>query len=949
MADINVGGTIHSTATGNVAVRADEVLDTTQNKKQSVINHEVNNELIDHNSRINALDEQNYKTYTASSGQSLSDILPATGETDTIYRVGKWDGTQYTEDAYCQYSWDGVNNQYKLLQVLNYGIDDYPQENSENLVKSKSIYTAYANQVYLDTVGTVSPLSFDPQADTVHTTEQVLSDAQKQQARENLGLGDGTIDDYPTAGSENLVKSRGVDLRILQNEIYLKSFNDIKKVGFIASNNTWHGYEGAGFCIPTEGITTLAITKKTNDGPNYYAFLKTNVYETGTLSYCSGSDYTKRIQLAKNVPLTSFPNDCKYIWVIAATGSTTLSLDDDDFGLVINGVNMNGNFYAHVKEFVKDIKNGIGYLFPIGEEFLWNSSTLTLTIPVQFDFVTNIISGRPTYIGAANITFPTTGDRTKLLIFNIGTYSFEVISATSPNPVVLGYNQVVLGTVDTVTGNEYFNFPYKKDGYDIIRNGYDSVPTENSNKLLTSGVIKDALDSVTGDVGLLGNAFHGDYLSLAPFLLDYIDSVYWPNEETNFNTFLNTIKNRSGYKIAFITDTHEGGLAAASGEFALRTIALYNKLAEAENNGNPVINICMHGGDISNDYGTSVDRYFAYMQEVMKLFHVPLSKNLLITKGNHDANDSGYREISPLEVDWNNGEYFACYDNETFVSVTKDTYRGGELYVADESATPDSLFRFIQATNAPVDAVWGDGAYYYYDNADIKIRFVVSNQYPYNDDGAAGTSNAWKWLAQTALDLSAKTTPSDWLVVMLRHTEATSSPTLSSVLDAFVNGNSVTVEGITVNYGSLNGGGVKFVNLHGHEHGSAGYSNANGYLDLGFKNAGVEKRRLGNTAYYALYAITINTDGKKVIVDSLLAGGPYTYDYANSIVELGIGQSILMARSGLPKQNQCSWSSSDSNIASVSGGMVTGVSAGTATITGTGNSKTVSYTVKVVS
>ena len=39
---------------------------------------------------------------------SVTSLLPVTGEKDTIYRVGKWDGTQYNEEYYSDYAWDGT-------------------------------------------------------------------------------------------------------------------------------------------------------------------------------------------------------------------------------------------------------------------------------------------------------------------------------------------------------------------------------------------------------------------------------------------------------------------------------------------------------------------------------------------------------------------------------------------------------------------------------------------------------------------------------------------------------------------------------------------------------------------------------------------------------------------------------------------------------------------------
>ena len=436
-------------------------------------------------------------------------------------------------------------------------------------------------------------------------------------------------------------------------------------------------------------------------------------------------------------------------------------------------------------------------------------------------------------------------------------------------------------------------------------------------------------------------------LSYGSFIQDYVENKYWPDEETKFNDFVERFVGRQEngiYQIALVTDTHEGGFYAEDNLFALRTIALFNKVSEN-------VDILMHGGDISCDYGTSINRYFAYLQNVMKLFKLQSGKNFLITKGNHDTKENRFREVNLASINWEKGKYYKNTDySSNFTRVYKDTYKGGEVYIEDNSMLSDSLFRFIQAVNSPDDAAWGDGAYYYYDVAEVQIRFVVANSFPVNDNGITYDVDEWKWFAQTALDLSEKATPTDWLVIVLRHTESTSLVQFGNIATAFMQGSSVTVEGETVNYGTLNGGGCKLVHLHGHEHSTAGYSNMGGYLDLGFRNASVEKSLLGNPSFYPLYVISVDTNNKKLIIDSLYYNvQTVVYNYDNNIVELNIDQKLLMARSGLSSQSAAAWTSSDTNVATVdSNGRVTGVAAGVAIITGTLNERTVTYTVKVV-
>lgn len=68
---------------------------------------------------------------------AATDVLPATGDADTVYRVANWDGTQYDDTAYTEYGW--YNGAYKQLATRAPGIDNEPTANSNNLVKSGGV------------------------------------------------------------------------------------------------------------------------------------------------------------------------------------------------------------------------------------------------------------------------------------------------------------------------------------------------------------------------------------------------------------------------------------------------------------------------------------------------------------------------------------------------------------------------------------------------------------------------------------------------------------------------------------------------------------------------------------------------------------------------------------------------------------------------------------------
>ena len=165
MADIVIGGRLHSAATGNTVAGANEIMDDAQGKKQSVVNQETKE-------RFNAYDTAILGRYT---NAEINNLISNTPETDVIvvdipaasqsdiagwldantpsgtdpetgksvranklYRVPGPDNTTYSE-----WAWDGTK--YIMLANKDYGIDDEPTQESANFVKSGGVYKALVN------------------------------------------------------------------------------------------------------------------------------------------------------------------------------------------------------------------------------------------------------------------------------------------------------------------------------------------------------------------------------------------------------------------------------------------------------------------------------------------------------------------------------------------------------------------------------------------------------------------------------------------------------------------------------------------------------------------------------------------------------------------------------------------------------------------------------------
>ena len=121
MADyLNIAGRVRTTASDGVAMEAQEVKDLNLNKSQQEINADVQTELGDRYTKeetysreqldelITTPDVNRVYVIATNLTTAVTDLLPATGSSDTLYNVGNWDGTQYDTTVYSIYGWDGT-------------------------------------------------------------------------------------------------------------------------------------------------------------------------------------------------------------------------------------------------------------------------------------------------------------------------------------------------------------------------------------------------------------------------------------------------------------------------------------------------------------------------------------------------------------------------------------------------------------------------------------------------------------------------------------------------------------------------------------------------------------------------------------------------------------------------------------------------------------------------
>jgi len=96
--------------------------------------------------KMDSLSAQNFESYTASDGDTLADILPETGEADTIYRVGKWDADAsdgeggYDLTKYSEYAWNGTEYIPMDVRDMELGTaEDFESDDPEDLNKVPTV------------------------------------------------------------------------------------------------------------------------------------------------------------------------------------------------------------------------------------------------------------------------------------------------------------------------------------------------------------------------------------------------------------------------------------------------------------------------------------------------------------------------------------------------------------------------------------------------------------------------------------------------------------------------------------------------------------------------------------------------------------------------------------------------------------------------------------------
>ena len=301
----NVANRLHSLKdsdnpeVNHIIAGADEIYDDAKGAKQSDINAQTDAALAGRYTKAETYSKEQLDSLITTPDVNYVTVatfadLPQTGEANTIYRVSSYDGTQVDASKYALYAWNGAT--YQLLAVRSavgevFDVSEYnsgatyetlasalaavPESVQRGGMSIKFIlrtntgteeepvyHDEYVQYLLKKTEWSIVPSDWESTDgnNTIHINDaQQLTDTQKAQALANLGIGG--IDNEPTAGSDNLVRSGGV-----QNELALGAVYDVSAKNPTAGPNNDGKFESLSALLSDSNLNTLIPTSVRKGG-----------------------------------------------------------------------------------------------------------------------------------------------------------------------------------------------------------------------------------------------------------------------------------------------------------------------------------------------------------------------------------------------------------------------------------------------------------------------------------------------------------------------------------------------------------------------------------------------------------------------------------------------------------------------------------------------------------
>lgn len=903
---IEVGGRLHSIATGNILLGANEVFDDDKNKKQNDINTETYSLVNNINERLNSLspDQQsalnvatkatnnetklgyyvcdtennvaakvisNATGYILSNGGSIKIKMTnantandatlninstgpkplyydgervsannswMAGETVEVY----YDGTSYYannvtgssgsgDDAFdvsVKYPTSGIEggNTYTLqgaLAVLNTNLSANKKKGGMSIKFVQSSDNKYVQYRYTGTAVIGNPNPF-------------LETANWQ-----------GVDDKPTAGSNNLVKSGGVKLASNYNTTRNVGLLPSQLVsGYIQAASTIWPKTGLSFIIPIKNGDVIHITAGDRDAG--VALSTTDPSITGSLSWMTGFD--GRINITAKQSYTAPVSQDGFLVINHTVTSGVVvpaAVDINDYTL-LPAV---GYMSLENKKEISNIQGNIGSInvkdmTPM--QLSWANgggrgavgSTFSVTTSTAYrNTYISVVYGREYYIKTR------TSDSVNYPAYVFWLDGDAKILRREVNPGIVGYVATKLVVPE---GAVQMNLTCFGDN-SIAATCYISDTVELYD--LQSQINGDGEIEVTRsfiDISALESKRNSDA---------YIDISLSSFESGIINTAMDKVTALNGdLNFVLVTDTHQGGRYLERNLSSFRSISIANKIL-----GKSAISFLVHAGDVSCDYGLQRQSYLNYLSDTIGR----LTRNpKLIAKGNHDANVDRY-VLAPRPYNFKTNIYYLLSGISTYTEVSESEYDGVSplyLYATSNADVLISDKEFLKLVPLPSSAVIDEnnptGGYYYIDIGDF--RMIVLNNYMITDNheiaySSTPTGQQFAWLSKIALQTSKK-------VIIFGHMSVSdfsedNKAAMNTILSAFIEGTSVSGTIYDVDYSATFSNAGNFVGyIHGHSHADT-YDNTDGYNNIGVNASFRNLDLIGQESDYVVSIYTV--------------------------------------------------------------------------------------------
>lgn len=193
------------------------------------------------NGLITTPDQQYVTVEATSSTRTATDVLPATGAADTVYRVGSWNGSAYDEGCYTEYTWDSANNRYLKLSVKQVGMDNVPTYNSRKQISSDAVFRATTTYQFVGT-GIENLFTVSKSGNTVVVTINSGFQITGTKIENNINIGRGALNPDYIGQSFTLLPLEGIGL--IPDDDYTTTYK-LKPVKFnydlLTSGRTYNG------------------------------------------------------------------------------------------------------------------------------------------------------------------------------------------------------------------------------------------------------------------------------------------------------------------------------------------------------------------------------------------------------------------------------------------------------------------------------------------------------------------------------------------------------------------------------------------------------------------------------------------------------------------------------------------------------------------------------------